>query len=45
MIESLPTGRRGQVLAWALLLVVLAAAWAAVAAPLLDWHAERAEDT
>lgn len=43
MTESLPTGRRGQVLAWALLLVVLAAAWVAVAAPLLDWHAERDE--
>ncbi len=43
MIESLPTGRRGQALAVALLLLVLAAAWVAVAAPLLDWHAERAE--
>ena len=41
MIESLPTGRRGQILAWALLLALLAAAWAAVGAPLLDWHAER----
>jgi general secretion pathway protein M len=43
MIESLPTGRRGQALAWALLLVVLAAIWVAAAAPLLDWHAEREE--
>lgn len=42
MIELLPTGRRGQALAVALLLVVLAAAWAAVAAPLLEWHADRA---
>lgn len=43
MIESLPTGRRGQALALALLLLVMAAAWAAVAAPLLDCHASRAE--
>jgi len=43
MTESLPTGRRGQVLAWALLLAVGAAAWVAVAAPLLDWHAGREE--
>lgn len=43
MIESLPTGRRGQVLAWALLLLVLAAAWVAVASPLLEWHADRGE--
>ncbi len=38
MIESLPTGRRGQALAVALLLLVLAAAWVAVAAP-LSWPA------
>ena len=43
MIESLPTGRRGQALALALLLLVVAAAWVAVASPLLDWHADRAE--
>lgn len=43
MIESLPTGQRGQALAMALLLIVLAAAWLAIAAPLLDWHASRAE--
>ncbi len=43
MIESLPTGRRGQALALALLLLVLAAAWLAVASPLLDWHTDRAE--
>jgi len=43
VIESLPTGRRGQVLAVALLLLVLAAAWMAVASPLLEWHADRAE--
>ena len=39
----LPTGRAGQALAVLLLLVVLAAVWGAVAAPLLDWHAERAD--
>jgi general secretion pathway protein M len=43
VIEGLPTGRRGQALAVALLLLVLAAAWMAVASPLLDWHADRAE--
>lgn len=43
MIEALPTGRRGQALAVGLLLVVLAAAWIAIAAPLLAWHADRAE--
>jgi len=43
MIEALPTGRRGKALAVALLLLVLAAAWMAVAAPLLNWHADRAE--
>ncbi len=42
-MEALPTGRRGQTLAVALLLLVVAAAWMAVAAPLLDWHADRAE--
>jgi general secretion pathway protein M len=39
----LPEGRRGQVVALALLAVVLAVLWTAVAAPLLGWHAERAE--
>jgi len=43
VIESLPTGRRGQLLAWGLLLVLLATAWVAVAAPLLDWHGGREE--
>ena len=42
-IEALPTGRRGQVLAVALLLAVLAACWVVVAAPLLAWHADRTE--
>ena len=39
----LPTGRAGQALAVLLLAVVLAAAWIGVAAPLLDWHAGRAD--
>jgi general secretion pathway protein M len=43
VIEALPTGRRGQLLAVALLLLVVAAAWVAFAAPLLEWHADRAE--
>lgn len=41
--DALPTGRRGQVLAVALLLLVMGAAWVAVAAPLLAWYADRAE--
>ena len=39
----LPTGRAGQVLAVLLLLVVGVAVWGAVASPLLDWYAERAD--
>ena len=42
-LGRLPTGRLGQGLAVLLLLLVLGLAWTAVAAPLLDWHAERAE--
>ena len=41
--DLLPTGRRGQALAAGLLLLVLAAAWGAVASPLLALYAERAE--
>jgi general secretion pathway protein M len=40
---DLPTGRRGQLLALGLAVAVLGAGWAGVVAPLLDWHAERAE--
>ncbi len=40
---SLPTGRAGQALAVALLLVVGALAWSSVAAPLFDLYASRAE--
>ena len=43
MNGALPTGRRGQALAMALLLLVLAMAWLAVAEPLVAWHADRAE--
>jgi general secretion pathway protein M len=38
MDMSLPEGRRGQILATALTLAVLAAAWLGVGKPLLDWY-------
>ena len=38
---GLPTGRAGSLLALGLALIVLLTAWFAVAAPLLDWYAER----
>lgn len=40
---SLPEGARGQFLAVALLLAVLAALWAAIVAPLADWYGARAD--
>ena len=40
---GLPEGVRGRVLAVLLLLLVIAAAWVAVASPLLDWQADRAD--
>jgi len=43
MASSLPTGRRGQILALALTLTVAASAWAGVVAPLLDWSAEQTQ--
>lgn len=43
MATALPTGRVGQWLALGLALMVLAMAWLAVAAPLIQWHAERNE--
>lgn len=43
MAARLPMGRAGQALAVLLLLVVAAAVWGAVASPLMDWHAERAD--
>ncbi len=43
LTARLPTGRIGQVIAVLLVVLLLAAAWAVIAAPLLEWHAERAE--
>ena len=43
MSPSLPTGLRGRILAVALTGVVAAALWLVVAAPLISWHADRAE--
>ena len=39
----LPIGRAGQALALLLLLLLAAAAWSTVGAPLLAWHADRAD--
>lgn len=41
--SRLPAGRTGQALAVLLLLVVIVATWAAVVAPLLEWHSDRAD--
>jgi len=43
MAGSLPNGRRGQALAVALSLAVVASVWAGVVAPLAGWHAEQAQ--
>lgn len=43
MSGSLPEGRRGQLLAFALTLAVASAVWAGVVAPLLAWHSAQAE--
>lgn len=42
-MTRLPTGPRGQILAVALTVVVLALAWLGGVAPALDWYAARAE--
>lgn len=42
-MRQLPTGRTGQVIALLLLALVAAVIWLGVAAPLLGWHAERAD--
>jgi general secretion pathway protein M len=42
MLRALPTGRTGQLLALALTVLALASLWLGVAAPLIDWHGERA---
>jgi general secretion pathway protein M len=43
MIATLPTGRQGRLLALGLLLVAIALAYAAVAAPLMSLYADRAD--
>ncbi len=43
MTLALPTGPRGRVLALGLLVIAAMAIWLAVAAPLLDWYAVRAD--
>jgi general secretion pathway protein M len=40
---DLPTGRRGRLLALGLTAAMLGALWVALAAPLIEWHALRAE--
>lgn len=42
-LAGLPTGRRGQALALGVTLILLAALWAGVVAPLLALHADRVE--
>lgn len=42
MDTSLPEGRRGQILATALTLAVLATVWLGIAAPMIGWYQERA---
>jgi len=43
MASSLPTGRRGQLLASTLTLVVVTSVWAGVVTPLLGWYAEQTQ--
>jgi hypothetical protein len=43
MNPALPTGQVGRLLALSVTLVVLLVGWFAVASPLLDWYADRAE--
>lgn len=44
MDTSLPEGRRGQILAMALTLVLLATLWLGIAAPMIGWYQERADE-
>jgi general secretion pathway protein M len=44
MQTSLPEGRRGQILATALTLTLLAAAWLGIASPMIGWYQERAAE-
>jgi general secretion pathway protein M len=43
MVTTLPDGRRGQLLAGGLALLVVFAVWLGVVAPVLDWYSERAD--
>jgi general secretion pathway protein M len=43
MSETLPSGRRGQLLAVGLTVVGLAALWIAVVSPLMSWYGQRAQ--
>jgi hypothetical protein len=43
MAHALPTGRKGQLLALGLTLLLAAVLWMSVATPLIEWHSDRAE--
>lgn len=43
MSENLPSGRRGQLLAVALTVILLAALWAGIVSPLIRWYEARAQ--
>ena len=43
MTPALPTGRKGQLLALGLTILVLAVLWLGVVMPVIDWHGERAD--
>jgi general secretion pathway protein M len=43
MLTTLPDGRRGQLLAGGLALLVVVAIWLGVAAPIIGWYDERSE--
>jgi general secretion pathway protein M len=44
MISTLPTGRRGQILAAGLLLLAIIVVWLGVVGPILDFYATRADE-
>lgn len=43
MLTTLPDGRRGQMLAGGLALIVVVAFWLGIVAPVIDWYGERAD--
>jgi general secretion pathway protein M len=43
IVQRLPNGRTGQLLAVAITLIAVLLVWEAVAAPLIDWYDERAD--